>query len=190
MHSIAIFASGNGTNAENLIHFFRNSDIAKVSILICNKETAGVVDKARKLNVPVFIADNEACADGSTLISALSERNIDWIVLAGFLRKVPQNIIDAYRNRIINIHPALLPKFGGQGMYGRFVHEAVVTAQEKETGITIHLVNEEFDKGEILGQFSVSLDPADSAEAVALKVQELEHRHFPSEVERIIKTKS
>lgn len=188
--SIAIFASGTGTNAENLIRFFNDNSVAAVDLLVCNKADAPVVEKAKDLDVEVFIADNNACAEGNALLERLKAEGITWIILAGFLRKVPLTIINAYRDRIINIHPALLPKFGGQGMYGRFVHEAVIAAKETESGITIHLVDEEFDKGEVLAQFSVTVTEDDTPETVAQKVRELEHRHFAVEAERIIKTKS
>lgn len=183
---VAIFASGTGSNAVNLVRHFNGHASIRIGLLVCNKADAPVVAKARELGVDVLISDNASFEEGVEIVASLREHHIDWIVLAGFLRKIPLTLIRAYENRIINIHPALLPKFGGKGMYGMFVHQAVVEAQERETGITIHFVNEEFDKGEIVEQFAVLLDATDTPEVVAKKVQELEHTHFPAVVERII----
>lgn len=185
--SIALFASGTGSNAIRIIDHFRASETASVSLVVCNKPDAPVVEKVRELGIEVLVMDNESFESGLTLLQELDYRGIDWIVLAGFLRKLPVNLINGYRDRIINIHPALLPKFGGKGMYGMHVHRAVVEAGEAETGITVHLVDEEFDKGEILAQYSVDIDPNDTPESVALKVQQLEHQYFPYIVEEVIK---
>jgi phosphoribosylglycinamide formyltransferase-1 len=187
MQSIAIFASGTGSNALRIIEHFNDSETASVNLLVCNKADAPVVEKTRALGIEVLIMDNASFESGLTLLQELDYRAIDWIVLAGFLRKLPVNLINGFHDRIINIHPALLPKFGGKGMYGMHVHRAVVEARETETGISIHLVNEEFDKGRLLAQYSVAVDEADTAESVALKVQELEHRYFPYIVEQVIK---
>lgn len=186
--SVAIFASGNGSNAVRLIEYFRDSKEISIALLVCNRADAPVVKKAAQTGVEVLIADNDTVENGLTLLQELDYRAIRWIVLAGFLRKLPVNLINGFRDRIINIHPSLLPKFGGKGMYGMHVHRAVVEAGETETGITIHLVNEEFDKGEVLAQFATAIDPNDSPEAVAQKVQELEHTHFPYIVERTIQS--
>jgi len=185
--SIAIFASGTGSNALRIIEHFKGSETAEVNLVVCNKPDAPVVGKSRELGLEVLVMDNESFESGLTLLQELDYRAIDWIVLAGFLRKLPVNLINGYRDRIINIHPALLPKFGGKGMYGMHVHRAVIEAREKETGISIHLVNEEFDKGRLLAQYSVALDDSDTPETVAAKVQELEHRYFPYIVEQVIK---
>lgn len=183
---IAIFASGTGSNAVQLIEHFRNSKYMEVNVLVCNKADAPVVEKARNLGVEVLIMDNETFENGLTLLQELDYREISWIVLAGFLRKLPVNLINGFRNRIINIHPALLPKFGGKGMYGMHVHRAVIEAGEDRSGITIHLVDEEFDKGEILAQYTVDLTSDDTPETVAKKVQQLEHQHFAYIVEQTI----
>ena len=184
--SVALFASGSGSNAVNLIRYFEGNETISISLLVCNKPDAPVVEKAKNLGIEVLISGNQSFEDGVELTSDLQARNIDWIILAGFLRKLPLSLIRAFEDRIINIHPALLPKFGGKGMYGMFVHRAVIEAKEMQSGITIHLVNEEFDKGRMLEQYSVDLDETDSPETVAMKVQELEHRYFPYIVERTI----
>ena len=186
IQSIAIFASGTGSNALCLIEHFRTSENASVNLVVCNKADAPVVQKVRDLGIEVLIFDNASFDSGLTLLQELDYRAIDWIVLAGFLRKLPLNLINGYPDRIINIHPALLPKFGGKGMYGMHVHKAVIEAGEQETGITIHLVNEEFDKGEIIAQFSVPITETDTPESVALKVQQLEHQHYPYIVANVI----
>jgi phosphoribosylglycinamide formyltransferase 1 len=185
--SIAVFASGAGTNALRIIDHFQDAEGISVELLVCNKADAPVVEKVRGRGIEVIVIDNEAFESGLTLLQELDYRAIDWIVLAGFLRKIPVNIIRGYHNRIINIHPSLLPKFGGKGMYGMHVHRAVIEAREKQTGISIHFVNEEFDKGELLAQYTVDLEDADTPEEVARKVQELEHRYFPYIVEQVIK---
>ena len=186
IQSIAIFASGTGSNALCLIEHFRTSESALVNLVVCNKSDAPVVQKVRDLGIEVLIFDNASFDSGLTLLQELDYREIDWIVLAGFLRKLPLNLVNGYPNRIINIHPSLLPKFGGKGMYGMYVHKAVIEAGEMETGISIHLVNEEFDKGEIIAQFSVPVTKTDTPESVALKVQQLEHEHFPYIVAQVI----
>lgn len=185
-HSIAIFASGNGTNAVNLIHAFQTNEAISVDLLLCNKSDAPVVEKAKALGVEVLIFSNESFESGLTVLQELDYRGIEWIVLAGFLRKIPLNIIRGYNERIINIHPSLLPLFGGKGMYGMHVHRAVVASKATKSGITIHLVNEEFDKGRILAQFETNLSPDDSPEDVAEKIHTLEQNHFPTIVAQTI----
>lgn len=189
-HSIALFASGNGSNALNIIGYFKENPTIHVALLICNKKDALVVQKAKDAGVEVLIFDNEAFENGLTVLQELDYREIDWIVLAGFLRKIPTNLINGFPNKIINIHPSLLPKYGGKGMYGKFVHEAVYAAKEKETGITIHLVNEEFDKGEILAQFKTELSPTDTPADIAQKINLLELSNFPNIVEHTIKNQN
>lgn len=186
-HSIALFASGNGSNALTLMRHFKENPTIRVELLVCNKKDAPVVQKAKDIGVEVLIFDNEAFENGLTVLQELDYRAIDWIVLAGFLRKIPTNLINGFPNKIINIHPSLLPKYGGKGMYGKYVHEAVYAAKEKETGITIHLVNEEFDKGEILAQFKTELSPTDTPADIAQKINLLELSNFPSIVEHTIK---
>ncbi|AEA43884.1 phosphoribosylglycinamide formyltransferase [Fluviicola taffensis] len=184
--SIALFASGNGSNAINLIHFFQNHPKIEVKTLLCNRENAPIVEKAKSLGIEVLLFSNEEFESGLTVLQELDYRAIDWIILAGFLRKIPVNIIRGYHNRIVNIHPSLLPKFGGQGMYGKFVHEAVIDAKESKSGISIHLVDEEFDKGKVLAQFDTLIEEKDTPENLAEKIQLLEHKHFPIIVEQTI----
>jgi len=187
MKNIAIFASGTGSNAVRLYQYFaeKKAEI-NVALLVCNKAEAAVVQKMQSLNVPVYILSNKEIESGKGLLKKLAEYKIDWIVLAGFLRKIPDLIIKDYKNKIINIHPSLLPKYGGKGMYGMNVHKAVVENKEKESGISIHLVNEVYDNGKILFQKSCALSPKDLAEDVAKKVQQLEHEYFPKIVEETI----
>lgn len=184
--AIALFASGNGSNAINLIRYFEKHPSVNVALVVCNKENAPVVEKSRELGIEVLVVSNEQVENGLTLLQELDYRSVKWIVLAGFLRKIPLNLLRGYPNRIINVHPALLPKYGGQGMYGMNVHRAVVDAKELKSGISIHLVNEEFDKGELLAQFETEILATDTPEMVAEKVQILEHRHFPEVVEKVI----
>jgi phosphoribosylglycinamide formyltransferase 1 len=184
--SIALFASGNGSNAVNLIYFFQNHSQIEVKSLVCNKADAPIVEKAKALGVEVLIFTNEEFESGLTVLQELDYRAIDWIVLAGFLRKIPVNIIRGYQDRIINIHPSLLPKYGGKGMYGKFVHQAVIEAKEEKSGISIHLVNEEFDKGALLAQFETEISSNDTSDSLAEKIQLLEHKHFPIIVEQTL----
>lgn len=187
MKNIAIFASGTGSNAVRLYQYFaeKKAEI-NVALLVCNKADAAVVQKMQSLNVPVYILSNKEIESGNSLLKKLAEYKVDWIVLAGFLRKIPDLIIKGYKNKIINIHPSLLPKYGGKGMYGMNVHKAVVENKEKESGISIHLVNEVYDDGKILFQKSCALSPSDLAEDVAKKIQHLEHDYFPKVVEETI----
>lgn len=188
MINIAIFASGTGSNAIRLQeHFSQSKTGIEVTLLVCNKADAPVVHRMKALNVPVLILSNQELEVGDNLLRKLKENKIDWIVLAGFLRKIPDNVVAAYANQIINIHPSLLPKYGGKGMYGMRVHQAVVENKERESGISIHLVNEKYDDGRILFQKSCVIHPEDQAEDVALKVQVLEHEYFPQVVEETIK---
>lgn len=180
---IAIFASGSGSNAENIIRYFKKRETAVVKIVISNKSTAYVLERADKLDVPSKVFSNEEWADGTSILQTLEKEEIDWVILAGFLKKVPENILYAYTDKIINIHPALLPKYGGKGMYGDRVHRAVVEAGEKQTGITIHRINKEYDKGAILFQAVCPVDVGDTPEEVAAKVHQLEYTYFPLVIE-------
>lgn len=180
--SVAIFASGSGSNAENIIHLLHPKKLRVVKIYT-NKTSAGVIDRAKRLKIPfrVFNALNEH----EYILEELMDMQIDAIVLAGYLRKIPESWIQAFPRNIINIHPSLLPKYGGNGMYGNFVHQAVLDNQESETGITIHRVNAEFDKGEILFQKSISIVGLKSANEIAEQIHKLEYSHYP---EVILKT--
>ncbi|MGL4781385.1 MAG: phosphoribosylglycinamide formyltransferase [Bacteroidales bacterium] len=178
---IAIFASGDGSNAENIYSYFETSVDIQVSVILTNNPESGVVDRCRKLDIPlILISKNDL---ESKILLKLLGLHIDYIVLAGFLLKIPLSIIQAYPNRIINLHPALLPKFGGKGMYGLHVHNAVINAGESESGITIHCVNAEYDKGEILAQFRIAVNKADNAETLQARVHELEYKYFPAVLE-------
>lgn len=178
MKKIALFASGSGSNAENIIRYFQTDTDLNFPLIISNKQDAYVHERAKKLHIPSFFYKKDSFENGEVL-TFLSENNIDFIVLAGFLLKIPLNIIQAYPDKIINIHPALLPKFGGKGMYGSHVHEAVVANRETESGITIHYVNENYDEGQVIFQAKCEVLPTDTPEDVAAKVHELEYRYFP-----------
>lgn len=178
MKNIALFASGSGSNVENIIRYFQDDARIHFPFIISNKPNAYVHERAKKLNIPSFFYKKESFENGEVL-SFLLGNKIDFIVLAGFLLKVPLAFIRAYPNKIINIHPALLPKFGGKGMYGSYVHEAVVANRETESGVTIHYVNENYDEGQIIFQAKCRVLPTDTPEDVAAKVHELEYRYFP-----------
>lgn len=181
---IAIFASGNGSNAENICSYFKRSEDIQVSVILTNNSESGVVDRCRKLDIPLIsFSKNEL---ELKILLKLLDLHIDYIVLAGFLLKIPLSIIQAYPDRIINLHPALLPKFGGKGMYGIHVHNAVIQAGESESGITIHCVSEEYDKGEILAQFRIPVDKTESPEELQTRIHELEYKYFPVVIESFI----
>lgn len=184
--NIAILASGNGTNAENIIRYFRNSGTVNVGLVLSNRKAAFVLERARSLNVPFACMEKAEWTDGEAVLSLLKDKHIDFIVLAGFLARVPDCILHAYPNKIINIHPSLLPKFGGKGMYGDRVHQAVVAAGETETGITIHYLNEHFDEGETIVQYKCPVLPQDTAEDVAKKVHALEYEYYPQVIARLL----
>lgn len=185
MKRIVVFASGSGTNAENIIKYFLNTSKAKVVSVFTNNPSAKVIERASKYTIPTQIFSKQEFNEGF-LLQKINLLEPDLIVLAGFLLKVPQNLIDAYPNKIINIHPALLPKFGGKGMYGMHIHEAVVANNEKETGITIHYVNENYDEGAIIFQKSVALLEEDTPEIVAEKIHKLEQDHFPQVIDALL----
>ena len=185
MKNIAIFASGSGSNAERIVEYFTDSKQVNVKLFLCNNPKAGIIQRAERLQIPLMMFDRPMFKSG-VVVKILQENQINWVILAGFLWLVPKNMVEAFPNRIINIHPALLPKFGGKGMYGYFVHEAVVENKETESGITIHFVNEHYDEGGVIFQASFPVLPTDSPEDVARKVQILEHKHFPKVIERVI----
>ncbi|WP_026703610.1 phosphoribosylglycinamide formyltransferase [Flavobacterium soli] len=187
MKNILLFASGSGTNAENIILHFNTTDIAKVVAVFSNNPNAKVLERAKNLNVKSFVFSKEDLSS-EIVLNKVNEFQPDLIVLAGFLWKFPQNIIEAYPNKIINIHPALLPKYGGKGMYGMHVHRAILENKDSETGITIHYVNEHYDEGEFIAQEKVSIADCLSAEEIAAKVHVLEHRFFPQIIEKLLKS--
>jgi phosphoribosylglycinamide formyltransferase-1 len=183
---IAIFASGSGTNAENIILHFKDHESATVSLVLSNKKDARVLERAAKYGVPTRIFNRQEFYETDRILNLLRDKKIDFIVLAGFLWLVPENIVNAYPGKIINIHPALLPKFGGKGMYGSRVHEAVIEAGEKESGITIHYVNPKYDEGRIIFQAKCNVDPDDDADSLASKIHQLEYEYFPKVIENLI----
>ncbi len=185
MKNIVVFASGSGTNAEKIIEYFQDSPVGTVTHVFSNVKTAGVLDRAKALGVRTFVFNTEEL-NGAAVLDKLKSAKTDLIVLAGFLKKIPASIVEAYEDNIINIHPSLLPDYGGKGMYGMNVHRAVVENEEEETGITIHYVNENYDEGDIIFQESVEVDYEDTPEDVAYKVQQLEHQHFAPMIEWVI----
>ena len=181
-----VFASGSGSNAEKLFAHFAGHPSVRITGLLCNNAQAGVLEKAQAAGVPVHFLGNAGLAEPGKLLALLREHGTDYIILAGFLRKIPDEVTHAFADKIINIHPALLPKFGGKGMYGMHVHRAVKEAGETETGISIHLVNERYDEGRILFQATVPVTADDTPESIAQKVQQLEHEHFAAVCERFL----
>lgn len=188
MIQLAIFASGTGTNAQQIIRHFNGHGMVKVALVVCNKPGAGVIQVAATAGIPILMIEKDRFFNGDAYTGELQERGIDFIVLAGFLWKLPSRLITAFSNRIINIHPALLPKYGGKGMYGRFVHEAVISAGEKESGISIHYVDEWYDHGNIIFQARCTIDEKDDAESLARKIHVLEHIHYPAVIEKTVQT--
>lgn len=183
MVRIAILASGSGSNAEEIIRYLKDKKDLRVEVVVTNRRDAGVIGRADRLGIPAEVIANAEWADEERVLSFFRSRKIDFIVLAGFLRMIPEFLIGAYPRQIVNIHPALLPAYGGKGMYGMNVHRSVCANQEKESGITIHLVDEEYDRGEIVFQARCPVDPEDEPEDVQKKVQMLEHQFYPMVVE-------
>lgn len=183
---LALFASGNGSNALKIMNHFSTHSTIEVGFLLSNKKDAPVVKATENKGVKVITLSNEEVANGSLLVETCIAEKIDLIILAGFLRKIPSQFTHHFSDKIINIHPALLPKHGGQGMYGKFVHEAVIKNKDSETGITIHYVNEHFDEGRIIAQFHCVVDSTDTVETIQGKIQQLEHAYFPFVIEQTI----
>ena len=188
MKNIAVFASGSGTNAEKLFEKFQNHPLGQVVLLLSNNANAGALDRAKKFGIPTEVFRRSTLQTTDRVLTILQNNKIDLVVLAGFMIKVPENLIRAFPDRIINIHPALLPAYGGKGMYGAHVHEAVVAAGERETGISIHYVNEHYDEGRMILQVSCPVAPHDTAEDVANKVHRLEHQYYPEVVEELLRS--
>ncbi|NAY91802.1 phosphoribosylglycinamide formyltransferase [Muricauda sp. JGD-17] len=186
MKRIVILASGSGSNAENIITYFRENQQVEVAAVLTNKRTAQVLERCDKLKTPAFYFNKSAFVNSGAVVQLIKSLNPDLIVLAGFLWKIPSKIIYAFPNKIINIHPALLPKYGGKGMYGAHVHEAVKKNKESETGITIHYVNENYDEGAIIHQAKTLIAPTDDACDIAQKVHQLEYEHFPKVIEKLL----
>lgn len=186
MKKIAIFASGTGSNAAKIIDHFKNHKSISVSLIVSNKPEAGVLKIAEQYPIQTLVLEKEKFFRGNAFTDELKTAGIDFIVLAGFLWKIPATLIKAFPNSIINIHPALLPKYGGKGMYGRYVHQAVIDNKETESGITIHIVDEHYDNGDIIFQAKCSVQENDTAISVAAKVQQLEHEHYPNVIEQVV----
>lgn len=184
--NLSVFASGSGTNCENLIRYFQTSEHIRVSLVVSNKADALVLQRAQRLGVPSVVVPKADLANPDVIMPLLRQYHIDFIVLAGFLPLVPDYIVKAYPRRIVNIHPSLLPKYGGKGMWGHHVHEAVKAAGESETGMTVHYVSDVCDGGEIIAQFKVALSPNDTPDDIAAKEHVLEMEHFPKVVEQVV----
>lgn len=187
MKRVAVFASGSGTNFQQICEYFnqKNNDI-KIELLIVNKKNAYVLERAKQLNVKSQYFNREDFYYSDRVVECLKENQIDFIVLAGFLWLIPDNILKNYENKIINIHPALLPNYGGKGMHGHHVHEAVIAAKEQESGITIHYVNEKYDEGNIIFQAKCSISSEDTADSLAEKIHLLEKEHFPKVIDNLL----
>ncbi|MEO5684106.1 MAG: phosphoribosylglycinamide formyltransferase [Chitinophagaceae bacterium] len=188
MIQLAIFASGAGSNAAQIIGHFKEHGSVKIALIVCNKAGAGVIGIAGNAGIPVLMIEKEQFAKGNAYTDQLNARGIDFIVLAGFLWKVPSRLVAAFPKRIVNIHPALLPKYGGKGMYGQFVHEAVIAAGEKESGISIHYVDELYDHGQIIFQAVCPVTVNETPSSLADKIHALEHAHYPAVIEKTVQT--
>ncbi|HLO80817.1 MAG TPA: phosphoribosylglycinamide formyltransferase [Chitinophagaceae bacterium] len=188
--NLIIFASGTGSNAQKIIDFFRNNPSVKISLIVCNKAGAGVLDIAAREHIPTLLIEKEQFFRGNGYVDELKAFNPRLIILAGFLWKLPAALVRAFPHQIINIHPALLPKYGGKGMYGHFVHDAVIAAQDAETGITIHFVDELYDHGDYIFQAKIPVEPGDTPDSIAKKVQALEHSHFPRVISELLDKKA
>lgn len=187
MIKIAIFASGRGSNAQKIIEYFEGNDTIEVSLIVSNKETAPVLDIGKQFDINTLVINRKLFYQSENVLIDLRKHQIDFVVLAGFMWLVPVYLVQAFPNKIMNIHPALLPKYGGKGMYGMNVHQAVRAANETKTGITIHFVNEKYDEGNIIFQASTEIETTDTAEIIAQKVHQLEHKHFPRIIEATIR---
>lgn len=186
MKKIALFASGNGSNAENIINYFSEKNNVEVALILTNNKNAYVIERAKNHHIPCFVFSSKELKETDIVLDKLFEFNIDYIVLAGFLLMIPKKIIDRSPGKIINIHPALLPKYGGKGMYGDIVHKAVRESGDTETGISIHFVNEKYDEGAIIFQAKCPVNPEDTPDTIAQKVHQLEYCYFPEIIEKVI----
>tara|TARA_B110000908_G_scaffold171957_1_gene236757 strand:+ start:19098 stop:19679 length:582 start_codon:yes stop_codon:yes gene_type:complete len=184
---IAIFASGSGSNTQSIIEYFQQKENIEIALIMCNKSNAFVVQRAQKLGVKCIVFNSETFKNNLGFLDILSKYEVNWIVLAGFLLKIPEYIIEDFQGKIINIHPALLPKYGGKGMYGMNVHRSVIENNETESGISIHYVNKNYDEGKMIFQASCAINAGDSPEDLANKIRLLEHQHYPKVIEETIK---
>ncbi len=186
MKRIAIFASGSGTNAENMVRYFRTHPAARVELVLTNRPAAEVILRAESLDVETVVFNREQFYQTDEIMALLRERAIDFIVLAGFLWLVPSRLLEAYQGRVVNIHPALLPEYGGKGMFGDHVHQAVIDSGDAESGITIHYVNKAYDEGDIIFQATCTVEPDDTPNSLASRIHALEYKHFPEVVEKLL----
>ncbi len=186
MKKIAVFASGSGSNAQAIAEYFKNHNYIQVTCILSNRNDAYVLERAKQLNIPSYVFNREDFYNTKSVLKILQEYHIDFIVLAGFMWLVPEYLITAFPNRIVNIHPALLPKYGGKGMYGQYVHQAVIEHGEKESGITIHYVNEKYDEGNIIFQERCRVEPDDTPETLARRIHELEYKNYPNVIENLL----
>ena len=190
MKQIVIFASGSGTNAQQITEFFLNSKVARVMMIYSNRADAYVLQRAGKMNIPAIVFNKSGFYETDTVLNQLKHLQPDLIVLAGFLWKIPEKIISTFPGKIVNIHPALLPKYGGKGMYGEYVHRAVLESRDQKSGITIHYVNENYDEGAIIFQARCAIDDGETPETLAQKIHELEYQFYPKIIEQVLLSKS
>ncbi|MDY0084929.1 MAG: phosphoribosylglycinamide formyltransferase [Bacteroidales bacterium] len=188
MKKLAIFVSGSGTNMQRIANYFKNHPQIEVSLVVCNNPDAGAIARAESLGIPLMMIDKKSFKNPEPLTAELFKKQIDWIILAGFLWLIPKVLIQAYPNKIVNIHPALLPAYGGKGMYGEKVHQAVIQNGEKQSGITIHFVNEHYDAGAIIFQQQLELQADETPESLARRIHELEYKYYPEVIEKVVLT--
>lgn len=186
MSNIALFASGSGSNAENIASFFSGDPNVSICCILCNNPNAFVIERAKSLGIPYHVFTREELYSSTAVLDLMTQYEIDFIILAGFLWKIPHNLIECFPHRIINLHPALLPKFGGKGMYGAHVHQAVIEAGEKESGITIHYVDEHYDEGATIFQAKCAVETNETVETLSEKIHKLEHFHYPRVIQSVI----
>ncbi len=186
MTHLALFASGRGSNVQRIVEYFQNHQQIRPALIVSDNPSAPVLQIAEKHNIPTLLVNKTMLKEGDSVLAKLNEHHIDYIILAGFLKLIPKALIEAFPNAILNIHPALLPQYGGKGMYGINVHKAVKAAGEPESGITIHYVNEHYDEGEIIFQARCPVQPSDTPEEIAKKVQKLEHKHYAQVIEALL----
>ena len=184
--NVAIFASGNGSNFQRITEYFADNKDINIALMVCNNPNAYVFERAKQLNIPTLLIDKATLKDQNAMLSNLEKYDIEFIILAGFLWLIPEYLTKRYQGMMVNIHPALLPKFGGKGMYGMHVHEAVISSQAKESGITIHYVNKKYDAGQIIAQIKCTISEGETAESLAEKIHQLEYEYYPKVLEKII----
>jgi phosphoribosylglycinamide formyltransferase-1 len=190
MTGLAIFISGSGTNMQRIATYFKHHAQISVNLIVCNNPEAGAIAKAKALDIPLLMIDRNSLKNTQKLIEELRKFEIDWLILAGFLWLIPQTLIKAFPSKIVNIHPALLPAYGGKGMYGENVHQAVIKNKEKFSGITIHFVNEQYDAGAIIFQQQLEIQPNDTPSSLADRIHQLEHKYYPEVIENLIQKKN